>query len=118
MEKRPYTIITDIDGCLVEHTGSLTGQLQPNTLLPGVLEKFNEWNALGYRIVLVTGRPESMRKFTEDTLHALGLFWDCLVTGIGGGKRILINDLKPDSDEPTAIAVNLRRNVGLENVNV
>lgn len=118
-EKRPYTIFMDVDGCLVNHTGTLFGQIEgPVKLLPGVQEKFHEWDAKGYRIILTTGRKESMRALTEQQLASVGLFWDQLIMGIGGGARIIINDYKPSSTNPTAIAINLHRNTGLSDVNI
>ena len=38
--------------------------------------------------------------------------------GIGGGARVLINDLKPDRDGDTAIAINLKRDKGVEDVKI
>ena len=38
--------------------------------------------------------------------------------GIGGGTRVLINDLKPDREGDTAIAINLKRDEGIENVKI
>ncbi len=38
--------------------------------------------------------------------------------GIGGGVRVLINDLKPYTEEPTAIALPLKRDTGLGGVDV
>ena len=116
---RPATLFIDIDGCLVNHIGDLSALIEnPPKLLPGVKEKFNEWDKKGYRIILTTGRKESIRSLTEQQLTSLGLFWDVLLMGIGGGPRYLINDLKPDSDAPMAIAINLKRNEGLININL
>lgn len=122
MEKRPLTIILDIDGCIFKHSGKLSSQIAQGKfvqqILPGVVERFNEWDSKGYRIILLTGSKESARDVTEEQLRSYNLFWDQLVMGVGGGKRVLINDLKPNSDEPTAIAVNLVRNQGLKEVDI
>jgi hypothetical protein len=97
-------------------TGILLGD---EKLLPGVQEKFNEWDGKGYNIVLTTGRKESARSHTEDQLRKAGLFWDHLIMGLGGGPRVLINDVKPyDPDTPTAVAINLERDKGLGEVEV
>lgn len=119
-EKRPKTIILDIDGCILQHHNSTLSDQVSKTmkLLPAVREKFNEWDYKGYRIILLTGRKESMRKETEEQLKYWHLFWDQLIMGVGGGVRVLINDLKPDGDEPTAVAINLKRNEGLEEVDI
>ena len=38
--------------------------------------------------------------------------------GVGGGTRVLINDLKPDGNWETAIAHNVVRNSGLGDIDV
>ena len=53
-----------------------------------------------------------------EQLKEAGVFYDQLIMGLGGGERILINDLKPDSDNPTAHAINLIRNKGVKDVEV
>ncbi len=117
--KRAKTIILDIDGTIVYHHGTLSLQLfhQP-ALLEDVQNKFDEWDKKGYRIILITGRKESSRKATEEFLQSYSLFWDQLIMGVGGGQRVLINDLKPDSQEPTAVAINITRNQGLKDIDI
>jgi hypothetical protein len=119
MENRPKTLIVDIDGTLIWHSGNLHDQIKnPPRVLPGVREKFDEWDRKGYRIILLTGRKESMRSLTEAQLASCCIFYDQLIMGVGGGVRVLINDLKAGSSTPTAIAVNVERNQGLEEVNI
>jgi hypothetical protein len=114
--KHPCTIFIDIDGTIFEETGKgATYQLtEPAVLLPGVKDCFNKWSSLGYKIILVTARKESAREVTERCLRNAGLFWDNLLMGLSSGQRILINDFKPYSDLPTAVAINLERNQGVE----
>ena len=113
------TIFLDIDGCIFRHKGNLSTQiLQTPELLPGVVEKLNEWEAEGHKIILVTGRKESMRKLTEDQLLKHGIFYDQLIMGLNRGERILINDRKPDNDMRVASAIELERNDGLKNVGI
>jgi hypothetical protein len=113
------TIFLDIDGCILKHHGSMVGQINNlPVLLPGVLEKFIEWDRAGHVIILTTGRRESTRKLTENALASLGLFWDQLIMGVGRGKRVIINDLKPDGDGNTCEAINVIRNEGLTNVSI
>ena len=62
-ETRPVTIFCDIDGTLVKHVSPFVAT-QPNfcmELLPGTLEKLEEWDRKGYNIILTTGRRESMK---------------------------------------------------------
>jgi phosphoglycolate phosphatase-like HAD superfamily hydrolase len=117
MIKAPNTIISDLDGTLIK-TNSNGGEqhLHKAELLPGVKEKLIEWNVKAYNIILITGRRESTRKATEQQLHECGIVYDQLVMGVGGGIRILINDLKPNGEEDTAIAINVKRNSGLKDI--
>lgn len=119
MEKRPKTIFCDIDGVLFYHSGDITKQhllCSNNLLLDGVKEAITAWDRNGYRIILTTGRRESTREYTEKQLSEAGIFFDYLIMGISGGVRILINDHKPDSDQDTAIAINLVRNKGIKDL--
>jgi len=119
IDNRPKTIIIDIDGIIFEHSPlrSNTRDMSVLRLLPGVVEKFEEWDKKGYRIILMTGRRESMRKATEIQLSNYGIFYDQLIMGVGGGSRVLINDMKPDGTE-TAFAINVPRNKGIKDINV
>lgn len=95
---RPKTIFCDIDGTLIKHDSPEISS-KPNykmVLLEGTLEKLLEWDKLGYNIILTTGRKESMRRVTEKQLEEVGIFYDQLVMGIGGGERYIINDIKPE----------------------
>jgi hypothetical protein len=116
---KPKTIFLDIDGTILYHFGDIEKQVTiPSRVLNGVKEKFVEWDMLGYNIILVTGRRESHREITEKQIKESGLFYDQLIMGIGGGVRVLINDLKPNSEEPTAIAFNLKRNDGISEISI
>ena len=77
-----------------------------------------EWDIKGYNIILMTGRRESTRKYTEEVLSELGIIYDQLIMGVGGGQRVLINDRKKGNDEDTAVVINLTRNEGLKDVEV
>ncbi|MAH43826.1 hypothetical protein CL614_08980 [archaeon] len=118
--RRPKTIFCDIDGTLVEHVQPGMACMPHNsmTILKGTIEKLIEWDIKGYNIILTTGRRESARVETERQLSEIGIFYDQLIMGIGGGHRILINDLKPDSQEPTAIAISIKRNEGIKDVEI
>jgi ribonucleotide monophosphatase NagD (HAD superfamily) len=111
------TLFIDIDGTLIRHYGVPNKQtaFKPK-ILPGVLEKLGEWNMLGYQIILVTGRRESERSATIKQLESIGIVYDMLITSVTRGQRVLINDFKPDSDDPTAIAICIERNKGLEDI--
>jgi len=119
-DNRPNTIFCDIDGTLIKHfppTDTCRPDFTP-TLLDGTVEKLLEWDKQGCNIILVSGRRESSRSETERQLANLGIIYDKLILGIGGGKRYLINDRKDYSDEDYAIAINLDRNKGIGEVKI
>ena len=113
------TIFCDIDGTLLKHHGDLFAQITEDPeLLDGVKDKLTEWDRQGHNIVLVTGRREASREQTEAQLAAVGIFYDQLVMGLGAGERVVINDLKPNSNNIMAHAINVKRNEGINNVDV
>lgn len=114
--ERPKTIFCDIDGTLWDHVGDITEQVNvvSHKLLPNTMDALNRWDKLGYKIILTTGRRESMRSLTEHHLKKLGIVYDILIMGLGGGPRVLVNDRKPNSSKNTAFAVNLVRNEGIK----
>jgi len=120
IDKRPTTIFCDIDGTLVIHSKPTESQLPTHKLdlLEGTIEKILEWDKLGYNIILTTGRKESLRKVTEQQLAEVGIIYDQLIMGIGGGKRYIINDKKPYGTENYAFAINLERNKGIKNIEI
>lgn len=120
MDKRAKTIFCDIDGTIVLHNPPNVNQSPVTKLniLEGTIDKLLEWDKLGYKIILTTGRKESLRKVTVSQLENAGIIYDLLIMGIGGGKRYLINDIKPDNNEKSAFAINLNRNEGIQNINL
>jgi len=119
-DTRPITIFSDIDGTLVKHESPFSAAKSnfKMELLPGTLEKLEEWDRAGYNIILTTGRRESMRKATEKQLAEVGIIYDQLIMGIKGGKRYLINDRKPNGSENYASSINLTRNEGINNIKI
>ena len=113
------TILCDIDGTLIEHCPpSITSKsTHIPKILDGTLDKLLEWEKKGYVIILTTARKECMRSITERQLAELGVFYDQLIMGLGSGRRILINDAKPNGLE-TAECINLKRNEGIKNINL
>jgi hydroxymethylpyrimidine pyrophosphatase-like HAD family hydrolase len=117
---RPKTIICDIDGTLVKHNSPLLSA-RPEykmELLPGTLEKLAEWDIKGYNIILISGRREGARKETERQLAEVGIIYDKLILGVGGGVRVLLNDKKPEGTIETALAYNLIRNTGIKDIEI
>ena len=91
------TIICDIDGTIFKYSPRGTDQImnEEPVLLPGVKEKFNEWEMAGHRIIIITGRRESLRRWTEIQLTDAGIAFDTLLMGHADTEgRVLINDMK------------------------
>jgi hydroxymethylpyrimidine pyrophosphatase-like HAD family hydrolase len=117
IDNRPATIFCDIDGTLVTHNKPTEQFHTKLKLLDGTIEKLLEWDKKGYNIILTTGRKESLRHITEQQLNEVGIIYDQLIMGIGGGIRYLINDNKVDSSK-TAFSYNINRNEGIKNINL
>jgi len=112
-------ITCDIDGVLLYHYGSLDKLVNnPTMVLDGVKEKLQEWYLRDHKIILTTGRQASMRQFTEKQLEEAGIFYHSLIMDVGRGPRVVINDCKPDSTEPTALSFSLERNKGLRGIDI
>lgn len=117
MDIRPKTIFCDIDGTLVKHVAPsiATSPNHKMELLDGTLEKLLDWDKKGYYIILTTGRKESLRDITKKQLSEVGIFYDQLIMGIGGGARYLINDCKPEGTK-SAFSFNIERNKGINDI--
>ena len=115
---KPKTIFCDIDGTILKkvHSFSNVSKIDP-IILDGVIEKFNEWDLKGYKIILTTARKESARQITEKHLNELGLCWDYLLMGITSGQRILINDKLYEEDIDRASAINVITDDGFNKIN-
>lgn len=113
MTHKPPTIIVDIDGCIFEHVGKGAAlQWSDNMkLLPGVVEKFNEWEAKSAHIILITARKECCRELLERQLRSHRLFWDQLIMGVTSGRRYIYNDEKTPN-VPSCFGITLPRNEG------
>ena len=110
------TIICDIDGTIFQYSPEGTAQIvqEKPILLSGVVEKFNEWEMQGCRIILITGRRESVREVTEVALRNAGIPFDILLMGYADTGRVLINDINWKG-KIKAHCVNLKRDEGFLN---
>ncbi len=116
-EQNYKTIFSDIDGTLIEQVRF--EDLNPNVanVLPGVVEKMNEWYEAGHYIVLTTARPENLREVTKLQMENAGIRYHQLVMGIGREERILINNnSKGEPDNHRALAVPVARAGGFANL--
>lgn len=114
---KPHTIFCDIDGTIIKHAHRFSHVGKDSAKdLEGVIDKFNEWDSKGHKIILTTARKESARYITEKQLTELGFCWDLLIMGVTSGKRVLINDKLQEEDQDRAIAVSVITNSGFKNV--
>jgi NDP-sugar pyrophosphorylase family protein len=114
---KPKTLFIDIDGTILKHMHSISDvYTKPAEVLSGVVEKINEWDSHGHKIIFVTARKESTRTITESQLRGFGLAWDQLVMGVGGGTRLLINDKLTPQDPDRAIGINVITDGGFGNI--
>ena len=119
----PPTVFSDIDGTIWKHEGDIRHSMKgTQRLLPGAFENFLKWHRQGFKIILTTGRPESLRESTETQLRELGIFYNQLVMDCGPGPRVLINDMDSKIDDTKfrakAQAVNLIRDNGMEELEI
>ena len=111
------TLFVDIDGTVLKHMHSITDVYSKEPeILPGVIEKMNEWDSHGHRIIFVTARKESTRELTEEQLRKYGLAWDQLIMGVGSGERYLINDKLERTDMDRAAAINVVTDEGFNSI--
>jgi NDP-sugar pyrophosphorylase family protein len=115
--EKPKTIFCDIDGTIIKHAHRFShiGKTDP-VELDGVIDKFNDWDSKGHKIILTTARKESARYITEKHLSDLGFCWDYLLMGMTSGTRLLINDKLQDIDSDRAVAINLITDSGFKDV--
>jgi phosphoglycolate phosphatase-like HAD superfamily hydrolase len=101
-------LFIDIDGTLLKWETDLVAVVKGVQVEPtkGAVECLIEWHRKGYKLILTTKRPESMRKVTVQNLEAYGLLYDFLLMGIPT-NRLVINDGPCGS-------IQLTKNEGLE----
>ena len=113
--EKPKTIFCDIDGTILKHAHRFSDINDDNLkVLPGVLEKFNEWDSIGHTIILCTARKESAREMTERHLKSLGICYDQLIMGLTSGQRVLINDKINNDCNDRAVGINLLTDRGFK----
>ena len=113
-----YTIFCDLDGTLWEQ-GDPTEIAKPGyqpKIIHGTVDKIRDWDSKGYKVILTTGRKESLREVTIKQLSYAGIV-DQLVMGIGGGSRVLINDLRANGEQ-SAYVYQPKRNEGLGSIEI
>jgi len=116
---KKMTFFIDIDGTILYLPKHVPYDSSDAQVLPGVIEKLEQWKHEGHSIVLTTGRVHERREKLIKLLDDLKIPYDQLVTNLKPGPRILINDKKPYSEiHKMATAFQLKRNVGIGNINI
>ena len=113
---RASIVFCDIDGVICRYKGPNHAYNEDPELLPGVMDFFVKCLREDVRIVLTTGRKQSDKEATVNQLRKLKIPYDEIIFNCGAGKRVLINDKKPNNNENTAVAINLIRDEGMANV--
>jgi hydroxymethylpyrimidine pyrophosphatase-like HAD family hydrolase len=115
------TIFCDIDGCILYQYDQFLDGLDESKVVPttNAARKLLDWHIQGHTIILITGRPESLRQQTVDALAQCDILYDMLIMGVGAGPRVLINDIDPQHpDVFKATSINLTRNKGIEQIDI
>ena len=116
---KKMTFFVDIDGTILYLPKHVSYDSNDARLLPGVLDKLQEWKNQGHSIILTTGRVNDRREKLIQLLDNLKVPYDQLVTNLKPGPRILINDKKPYSEiHKMATAFQLERNVGISSITI
>jgi hypothetical protein len=75
-------VIFDIDNTILYHTNRSPfnwSDLSGDTLIPGMDYLIDMFNFYDYYIIIMTGRPESVRTQTEEWLSKNGIIYDRLI---------------------------------------
>lgn len=115
MEKRS-TIFCDIDGTIFVYRKFGTYETEKAQVIPSTYKYLKQQKEVGNMIILTTARPEELYEHTIKELEENSIPYDGVILGIERGPRILINDMDPRKPGERAIAINLIRDKGIENV--
>lgn len=114
---KPKTIFLDLDGTMLRHAHHFPSYEESKPeLLPGVLDKVNEWIVAGHKIVITTARREVNRAIVESQLRELGLHWDYMVMDVSKGERFIVNDKLQPKDNDRAVGINLITDAGFDSL--
>lgn len=117
-EKNASTVFCDIDGTIIRHE-NIPDYTKKLEILKGAKEKIIKWREEeNCFIVLTTSRDEQYRQELEMLLREAGIPYEYLIMNLPPGPRFLINDKKPYSNKKMALALEVERDVGIENLNL
>jgi NDP-sugar pyrophosphorylase family protein len=105
---KPRTFFIDLDGTVLLHGHRYSNlNKEGQEACPGVIAALDEIDSLGHKIILVSARKESSRRFTEKNLARLGIPYDQLILGVSQGKRVVVNDMISSLSEPRSSCVDV-----------
>lgn len=105
---QPKTWILDLDGTLLFHNGYKNGK---DLIIQKSIDFLKTLSKKDY-VIILTARKDTYKKQTINFLKKHNIRYNAILFGLPTGKRILINDKKPDGTE-TAQAFNVDRNIGI-----
>lgn len=108
--RKRYSLFIDLDGTIFEYEDDFHDMVKDETLRvkQGAAEEITKYHCNGYKIILVTARPESMLEITKKQLENANVIYDKLIMDCGAGPRILIND-RETKFKTTAISIEVDR---------
>lgn len=113
---RVGSIFCDFDGVVVEHE-DVPDFTRPLRVLPGSIERLQDWMNQGYFIVITTARDAAQEPAMRALLAAAQIPYHHLIMGLPSGPRFLINDRKPSALlVPQAQALEVERNQGIDHL--
>lgn len=107
--KRRHTWFIDLDGTILRYN-LLKSAVCKDKLLPGVKELWHHIPKQDH-IVLITARPNYLRKHTEKFLQKHGIRYNDILFNLPNGERFLVNDDKPNGTKMSYVW-RVKRNQG------
>ena len=120
------TILLDIDGTIIAQRDDQSDLVsiaqdvcrpRQRKALEGCVAKCLEWHLKGYRIILTTGRPSTVRERCVKQLAQCGIVYDQFIMDLGNSPRYLINNCSDDGGVK-AFAINVETNVGIGDIDL
>ncbi len=110
---KQFVVFCDVDGVLFQNSSRFAAGGWTHKALMENIAVLQEIKRNGHLyLVVTTSRPESMRTQLLQELDKLGLQPDQCVMGLPHGVRYLVNDYSSTNPYPSAVAINLERDVG------
>jgi hypothetical protein len=116
---KQHTIFLDLDGTIFKQYPNCGYNIHNIEILPGSIEKIQEWKRDGHTIIITTGRSKDKYDILYKTLQEIGIPFDKLLIGLPAGPRYVINDKKPYNPFiQMARGIQLQRDGGISNIDI